>query len=102
MIDFQGGEEEEEGEGESGSGEEEEDEDGSAIEPEADGLVDDSALANLENFINGLDTGRKRKFPDGIHPADVESEEPRKQKRRVLQEQTLLGAESEFAAPTGG
>lgn len=81
---------------------EDEDEDVQAVESDEDvATVDDSALQNLESFITGLDAGTKRKAPDDSDAADAESAEPKKRKRRLLKEQTQVGAENEFATQTG-
>lgn len=63
--------------------------------------VDESALDNLDTFITGLDTGKKRKVPEDADATDAQSEEPQKRKRRMLKEQTQVGAENEFAAQAG-
>ena len=81
---------------------EDEDEDAPPLTIEADDAeVDDSALQNLESFISGLDAGSKRKAPEDSDASDLRVDEPKKQKRRILKEQTQVGAENEFAALSG-
>ncbi len=68
---------------------------------ESEDDADASALQNLETFITSLDAGKKRKVPDDNDATETPAGQDRKQRRRLLKEQTQTGTESEFAAAAG-